>query len=91
VPVVPCSNEHVHGNSVVKAFLSESRGTRALVNVRLCSGKFARGTPAATIKPVRVVSSVVEHLVYTEFWAVFAPFCQSDRLPLVNATHTRFS
>src|SRR5205814_6977739 len=70
VPAVPCSNEHIHGNSVVKAFLSESRGTRALVNVRLCSGKFARGTPAATIKPVRVVSSVVEHLVYTEKSAV---------------------
>jgi hypothetical protein len=37
-----------------------------------CSEEFAGDTPAATIKPLRAVSSVVEHLVYTEFYRVFA-------------------
>src|SRR5438046_3520416 len=30
---VPCSNEHIRRNSLVKTFLSESRWTRASVNV----------------------------------------------------------
>jgi hypothetical protein len=31
-----------------------------------CSREFARGTPAATVKRLRAVSSVAEHLVYAE-------------------------
>jgi len=39
-----------------------------------CSEEFAGDTPAATVKRLRAVSSVVEHLVYTEFWRIFAIF-----------------
>jgi len=36
--------------------------------------KFAGDTPAVTVKPLRAVSSVVEHLVYTEYRMIFSNY-----------------
>jgi hypothetical protein len=54
-----------------QGILQPKLGPRALVNVGSCRGltrfaKFAGDTPAATVKRLGAVSSVVEHLVYTE-------------------------